>query len=265
MEQMIGDMTSVSGRLFPNYWRLTMERFQRFWLNCLPFIFGFVLFLFGPTACISQTQNRPAQQPKPTIRVLTLGHDNHGKSTLTAAITKVLYKTGRAKFVPYEDLENPPEIEVQGVKFVGAMVEYETDKARYEHIDGRSNSDYQKLLAPGGVALGGAILVVSAEDGPMPQTREHLILASKKGIKSIVVYLNKVDLAKDPELVALVELETRELLTACGFNGKEAPIIRGSALMALVGTKNEIGGNTIIELLNAMDKHFAENTTERRR
>jgi elongation factor Tu len=214
---------------------------------------------------IAQTRNRPTPQSKPTIRVLTLGHENHGKSTLTAAITKLLYKTGGAKFVPYEEIENPPEVEVQGIKVAAAQVEYETDKARYIHIDCRSHSDYTKLLTSKGVALDGAILVVSAQDGPMPQTREHILLASKKGIKSIVVYINKVDLTDDTELVDLVELEVRELLTAHGYNGKEIRVIRGSSLMALVGTRNDIGGNTIIELLRALDKHFAENKAERRR
>jgi hypothetical protein len=196
---------------------------------------------------------------KPTTRIVTLGHEFHGKSTLTAAITKVLYKTGGAKFVPYEDIENPPEIEVQGIKVAAAQVEYETDKARYIHIDCRSHSDYTKLLTSTGVMLDGAVLVVSAADGPMPQTREHIILASQKGIKSIVVYMNKVDLVNDPELLDLVELEIRELLTKFGFNGKEVPVIRGSALMALVGTRNDIGGSTIIELLRAMDTRFAQN------
>ena len=129
---------------------LTMRRFHSFWLNYLPFTFSLILLFCCPTDFIAQTLNRPTHQPKPTIRVLTLGHENHGKSTLTAAITKVLYKTGRAKFVPYDDIENPPEIEVQGIKVAAAQVEYETDKARYVHIDCRNHSDYIKLLTSGG-------------------------------------------------------------------------------------------------------------------
>ena len=238
---------------------------RRFWLNYLSICLSSIPLFCCPSDSIAQTRNRPTYQPKPTIRVLTLGHENHGKSTLTAAITKVLYKTGGAKFVPYDDIENPPEAEVQGIKVAAAQVEYETDKARYIHIDCRSHSDYTKLLTSKAVGLDAAILVVSAQDGPMPQTREHIQLASKKGIKSIVVYINKVDLINDAELVDLVELEVREQLTAYGFNGKEVPFIRGSALMALVGTRNDIGGNTIIELLRAMDKRFAGNKTERRR
>jgi elongation factor Tu len=242
-----------------------MRRFHLFWLNYSPFILSSILLFCCPADFFAQTRDRPTHQPKPTIRVLTLGHEFHGKSTLTAAITKVLYKTGGAKFVPYDDIENPPEVEVQGIKVAAAQVEYATDKARYIHIDCRSHSDYTKLLTSSGVALDGAILVVSAQDGPMPQTREHILMASKKGIKSIVVYMNKVDLIGDAELLDLVELEVRELLTRYGFNGKEVPVIRGSSLMALVGTRNDIGESTVIELLRAMDKHFAENKTERQR
>jgi elongation factor Tu len=209
------------------------------------------------SAVIPQSRSRPAQQPKPTIRVVTLGHESHGKSTLTAAITKILYQTGGAKFVPYDDIDNPPEIEVRGIKVAAAQVEYETQKARYIHIDCHRHSDYTKLLTSEEVALDGAILVVSAQDGP--------ILAGKKGVKSIVVYINKVDLADDVELLDLVELETRELLTRYGFNGKEISVIRGSALMALVGKRDDIGKKSVIELLTAMDRHFAENKKERKR
>lgn len=219
----------------------------------------------GISDVIPQTRNRPSQQPKPTIRVMTLGHESHGKSTLTAAITKILYQTGGAKFVPYDDIDNPPEIEVQGIKVAATQVEYETQKARYIHIDCHRHPDNTKLLTSKEVAMDGAILVVSAQDGPMPQTREHIVLAGKKGVKKIVVYINKVDLADDVELLDLVELETRELLTRHGFNGKEISVIRGSALMALVGKRDDIGKKSVIELLTAMDRHFAENKKERKR
>jgi elongation factor Tu len=242
-----------------------MRKYYLAWLNYSPSLLGMILLFCCQPAFIAQAQNSPTRQPKPTIRVVILGHDSHGKSTLTAAITKVLYKTGGAKFVPYDDIESPSEVVVQGIKVAAAQIEYETPKAHYVHVDCRSNSDYTKLLTSEGVAMDGAILVVSAQDGPMPQTREHIILARKRGINSIIVYINKVDLVNDTELLDLVELEVRELLTAHGYNGKAVPFIRGSALMALVGTRDEIGGKTIIELLSAMDKHFSSVKNRRSR
>ena len=236
-----------------------MRTFNLSKMNYSTLTFSLILLACFPEPIASQTLNRRAQQPNSTIRILTLGHEAHGKSTLTAAITKVLYQMGKSKFVAYDDIVNPPEIEVQHVKVACAQVEYETSKARYGHIDCHNHSDYVKLLTSPGVTLDAAILVVSAADGPMPHTREHIILASKKGIQSMVVYLNKVDLVDDPELLDLVELEIRELLTQNAFKGDEVPVIRGSALSALVGTRDDIGRNAVIKLLSAMDMYFAEN------
>jgi elongation factor Tu len=228
-------------------------------VNNLPQYLLILLALFFSSFVSTVAQNRrPAAQPrKPTVNVAVLGHDGHGKTTLTAAITKVLSKTGGATFVHYDDLASPSDISVQGVTLAAAKVEYETDKARYVHVDCRGHADCVKLLTAEGVTLDGVIVVVSAQDGPMPQTREQLVLAHKAGIESVVVYLNKVELATDAELLELVELELRELLKQIGFKEGNVSIIRGSALMALVGTNDKIGRDSILELLRAMDMNFA--------
>ncbi|HEV8577744.1 MAG TPA: GTP-binding protein [Thermoanaerobaculia bacterium] len=202
-------------------------------------------------------QQGSAQPSKPVVRVATIGHQDHGKSTLAAAITRVLSDTGGAKLASYNELANASEISVQGVKLAAAQVEYETEKARYVHVDCRAAADCEKLLS-GKVKLDGVILVVSAADGPMPQTREQIVLAHKSGIESVIVYLNKVDLIDDPELLQLVELEVRELLTMNGFKGDTVPFIRGSALMALRNTRDDIGKSSILKLLSAMDAAFAK-------
>ena len=190
---------------------------------------------------------------KPVLTVAVLGHEGHGKSTLTAAITRVMSATGAAKSVSYDQIANSSEITMQGITLAGAVVEYGTHRAHYIHIDCRAEADCVKLLSSREVKLDGVILVVSAADGPMPQTREQIRLAHERGIRSLVVYLNKIDMVDDPELLDLVELEVRELLSAHGFNGDEIPVIRGSALMALRGTRNEIGKDSILTLLDAMD------------
>jgi elongation factor Tu len=206
--------------------------------------------------CAPKVSAQPAREAKPIVRVATIGHQDHGKSTLTAAITRVLSDTGGAKFASYNEIANSSEIDVQGVKLAAAQVEYETAGARYRHVDCRTADDCSKLLSSEPIELDGVILVISAADGPMPQTRDHIVLAHKRGIESIVVYLNKVDLADDPELLRLVELEVRELLTMNGFKGDAVPFIRGSALMALMNTREDIGKRSILELLSAMDARF---------
>ena len=167
---------------------------------------------------------------KPHANVGTIGHVDHGKTTLTAAITKVLSETGGAEFVAYDQIDNAPEEKERGITIATAHVEYETDKRHYAHVDCPGHADYVKNMITGAAQMDGAILVVSAADGPMPQTREHILLANQVGVKAIVVYLNKIDQVKDKELIGLVEEEIRELLTSYKFPGAKIPIIKGSAL-----------------------------------
>lgn len=200
-----------------------------------------------PLALLLLTPAEPAPPAaKPLVKVAVVGHQDHGKSTLTAAITRVLSDSGRAQLGSYHEISQAAV----------ARVEYETAKARYAHADCRTNADCAKLLAQGN--LDGIILVVSAADGPMPQTLEQIRLAYKSRVPAVVVYLNKVDLVNDPELLGLVELEVRELLSQNGFKGDKVPVIRGSALMALNGKIDEIGKSSIVELLSAMDDAFVK-------
>ncbi len=219
-----------------------------------------LLVIAGAIVLIIRKLEHKAEAPrgKSVVHIMTLGHESAGKTTLTSAITKVLSKTGGVRFIPYDQIKNPPEDRVQGVTIAAAQVEYETAKAHYVHWDCHGAADFEKLLNSDGVILDGAILVVSAEDGPMPQTREHLDLARKKGLKSIVVYLNKIDKVADAELLQLVELEIKELAAAYGFKDEGITLIRGSALMALNETNDEIGKESIIRLLGALDNHYVK-------
>ncbi len=173
------------------------------------------------------------ERTKPHVNVGTIGHIDHGKTTLTAAITKQLAKKGKAQFVPFDQIDKAPEERERGITIATAHVEYETDKRHYAHVDCPGHADYIKNMITGAAQMDGAILVVAADDGPMPQTREHILLARQVGVPYIVVFLNKVDMVDDPELIELVELELRELLTKYGFPGDDVPIVKGSALKAL--------------------------------
>jgi elongation factor Tu len=175
------------------------------------------------------------ERNKPHVNVGTIGHVDHGKTTLTAAITKVLAQKGMASFMAYDQIDKAPEERERGITIATAHVEYQTEKRHYAHVDCPGHADYVKNMITGAAQMDGAILVVSAADGPMPQTREHILLARQVGVPYIVVYLNKVDMVDDKELLELVELEVRELLSVYEFPGNEIPIIKGSALKALEG------------------------------
>ncbi|HEX5429607.1 MAG TPA: elongation factor Tu [Patescibacteria group bacterium] len=195
---------------------------------------------------------------KPHINVGTIGHVDHGKTTLTAAITTVLSKQGKAKARAYDSIDNAPEEKARGITINTSHAEYETDKRHYAHVDCPGHADYVKNMITGAAQMDGAILVVSAADGPMPQTREHILLAKQVGVPYIVVYMNKVDMVDDKELLDLVEEEIRDLLTKNGFPGKDTPIIRGSALKALEGDTSEIGEPSILKLVDALDTYIPE-------
>mgnify|MGYP001078510034 FL=1 len=198
------------------------------------------------------------QRNKPHANVGTIGHVDHGKTTLTAAITKILAETGGAEFIAYDQIDKAPEEKERGITIATAHVEYETDKRHYAHVDCPGHADYVKNMITGAAQMDGAILVVSATDGPMPQTREHILLARQVGVPSIVVYLNKIDQVKDKELVDLVVEEIRELLTSYKFPGDKIPIIKGSALNALEGKDEATGKNSILELMKAIDEHIPQ-------
>jgi elongation factor Tu len=189
---------------------------------------------------------------KPHVNVGTIGHVDHGKTTLTAAITKVLAKTGKAKFVAYDQIDKAPEERARGITIATAHVEYETDKRHYAHVDCPGHADYVKNMITGAAQMDGAILVVSAADGPMPQTREHVLLARQVNVPFVLVFMNKCDMVDDPELLDLVELEVRELLSSYEFPGDDTPIVRGSALKALQNDDAE-SEKCILELMNAVD------------
>jgi len=195
---------------------------------------------------------------KPHANVGTIGHVDHGKTTLTAAITKVLAEKGGAKFVAYDQIDKAPEEKERGITIATAHVEYESDKRHYAHVDCPGHADYVKNMITGAAQMDGAILVVNAADGPMPQTREHILLARQVGVPAIVVFLNKVDQVKDKELIDLVEEEIKELLTSYKFPGDKTPIIKGSALAAIEGKDDEIGKNAILELVKAIDEHIPQ-------
>jgi elongation factor Tu len=198
------------------------------------------------------------ERNKPHVNVGTIGHVDHGKTTLTAAITKHQASKGFSKFVPFEEIDKAPEERERGITIATAHVEYETDKRHYAHVDCPGHADYIKNMITGAAQMDGAIVVVSAADGPMPQTREHILLARQVGVPYIVVYLNKCDQLDDPELLELVELEVRELLTTYGFPGDDTPIIRGSALQALEGEPGSPECQSIVELLDALDTYVPE-------
>jgi elongation factor Tu len=196
------------------------------------------------------------QRTKPHVNIGTIGHVDHGKTTLTAAITSVLAKKGLAKAKKYEDIDNAPEERERGVTINISHTEYETAKRHYAHIDAPGHADYIKNMITGAAQMDGAILVVSAPDGPMPQTREHILLARQVNVPELVVFLNKMDMVKDPELVELVEIEIRELLTKYKYNGEKTPIIKGSALKALEGSAEY--EKSIEELMNAVDTYIPD-------
>jgi elongation factor Tu len=190
----------------------------------------------------------------------TIGHVDHGKTTLTAAITKVLAETGGAEYIAYDQIDKAPEEKERGITIATAHVEYETAKRHYAHVDCPGHADYVKNMITGAAQMDGAILVVNAADGPMPQTREHILLARQVGVPAIVVYLNKIDQVKDKELLDLVVEEIRELLTSYKFPGDKIPIIQGSALNAVEGKDEATGKNSILELLKAIDEHIPQPT-----
>jgi elongation factor Tu len=198
------------------------------------------------------------ERKKPHVNVGTIGHVDHGKTTLTAAITKVLAAKGQAEYKSFDQIDNAPEERERGITIATAHVEYETDNRHYAHVDCPGHADYVKNMITGAAQMDGAILVVSAADGPMPQTREHILLARQVGVPYIVVYLNKADMVDDPELLELVELEIRELLSSYDFPGDDIPIITGSALKALEGEKSELGEDSVIKLMDAVDSYIPE-------
>jgi elongation factor Tu len=195
---------------------------------------------------------------KPHCNVGTIGHVDHGKTTLTAAITKVLAETGGATFTAYDQIDKAPEERARGITIATAHVEYETKNRHYAHVDCPGHADYIKNMITGAAQMDGAILVVSAADGPMPQTREHILLARQVGVPALVVFLNKVDMVDDPELLELVELEVRELLSSYQFPGDTIPIVRGSALCALEGKEPALGHDKILELMTAIDTYIPQ-------
>lgn len=195
---------------------------------------------------------------KPHVNVGTIGHVDHGKTTLTAAITRVLAEEGKAKAVAFDEIDKAPEEKKRGITIATAHVEYETAKRHYAHVDCPGHADYVKNMITGAAQMDGGILVVSAPDGPMPQTKEHILLARQVGVPSLVCFLNKVDAVDDPELLELVEMELRELLSFYKFPGDEIPIIRGSALSALQGTNEEIGKKAILKLMDAVDEYIPD-------
>jgi elongation factor Tu len=195
---------------------------------------------------------------KPHCNIGTIGHVDHGKTTLTAAITKVLAETGGASFTAYDQIDKAPEEKARGITINTAHVEYETKNRHYAHVDCPGHADYVKNMITGAAQMDGAVLVVSAADGPMPQTREHILLARQVGVPAVVVYLNKVDMVDDAELLELVELEVRELLSKYGFPGDEVPIVKGSALAALEGRDEALGRAKVLELMDAVDAYVPQ-------
>jgi elongation factor Tu len=198
------------------------------------------------------------ERTKPHCNVGTIGHVDHGKTTLTAAITKVLSEVGGAAFTPFDQIDKAPEEKARGITISTAHVEYQTAKRHYAHVDCPGHADYVKNMITGAAQMDGAILVVSAADGPMPQTREHILLARQVGVPAIVVYLNKVDMVDDPELLELVELELRELLSSYDFPGDDIPIVKGSALAALEGRDEAVGKQSILALMDAVDAYIPQ-------
>ncbi|KAK6456135.1 mitochondrial translation elongation factor TU [Scheffersomyces xylosifermentans] len=199
---------------------------------------------------------------KPHVNIGTIGHVDHGKTTLTAAITKVLSEKGGANFLDYGSIDRAPEERARGITISTAHVEYETDKRHYAHVDCPGHADYIKNMITGAAQMDGAIIVVAATDGQMPQTREHLLLARQVGVQQLVVFVNKVDTIDDPEMLELVEMEMRELLSVYGFDGDNTPVVMGSALCALEGREPEIGKEAIEKLLDAVDEYIPTPTRD---
>ena len=195
---------------------------------------------------------------KPHCNIGTIGHVDHGKTSLTAAITKVLAETGGATYTAYDQIDKAPEERARGITISTAHVEYQTKNRHYAHVDCPGHADYVKNMITGAAQMDGGILVVSAADGPMPQTREHILLARQVGVPALVVFMNKVDMVDDPELLDLVEMEVRELLTSYQYPGDDIPIIRGSALCALNGTNPEIGHDAVLKLMAAVDSYIPQ-------
>jgi elongation factor Tu len=198
------------------------------------------------------------ERTKPHVNIGTIGHVDHGKTSLTAAITKVLASRGKAEFKAYDQIDSSPEEKARGITINTAHVEYETDKRHYAHVDCPGHADYVKNMITGAAQMDGAILVVSAADGPMPQTREHILLARQVGVPAIVVFLNKCDMVDDKELLDLVEMEVRELLSSYKFPGDKVPVIKGSALKALEGDKGDLGEGAVNKLMDACDAYIPE-------
>ncbi len=198
------------------------------------------------------------ERTKPHCNIGTIGHVDHGKTTLTAAITKVLAESGGAEFTPFDQIDKAPEEKARGITISTAHVEYETANRHYAHVDCPGHADYVKNMITGAAQMDGAVLVVSAADGPMPQTREHILLARQVGVPALVVYMNKVDQVDDEELLELVELEVRELLSLYEFPGDDIPIIKGSALAALEDGDEATGKNSVIELMAAVDDYVPQ-------
>src|ERR1700678_1163966 len=199
---------------------------------------------------------------KPHCNIGTIGHVDHGKTSLTAAITKVLAEKGQATYTAYDEIDKAPEEKARGITINATHIEYETDKRHYAHVDCPGHADYIKNMITGAAQMDGAILVVSAADGPMPQTREHILLAHQVGVPALVVFLNKIDLVDDEELLELVELELRELLTHYKYPGDEIPIIRGSGRPALDNPKDAKAAQPILDLVKTMDEYIPEPTRE---
>src|SRR5689334_10244117 len=198
------------------------------------------------------------ERNKPHVNIGTIGHVDHGKTSLTAAITKVLAEKGQAQFTDYANIDKAPEERERGITISTAHVEYETDARHYAHVDCPGHADYVKNMITGAAQMDGAILVVNAADGPMPQTREHILLARQVGVPALVVYMNKVDQVDDEEILELVELEVRELLSSYDFDGDNIPIVKGSALAALEGRDDNIGKDSIIALMKAVDEYIPQ-------
>ena len=198
------------------------------------------------------------QRNKPHCNVGTIGHVDHGKTSLTAAITKILAETGGATYTAYDQIDKAPEEKARGITIATAHVEYETKNRHYAHVDCPGHADYVKNMITGAAQMDGAILVVSAADGPMPQTREHILLARQVGVPALVVFMNKVDMVDDPELLDLVELEVRELLSSYDFPGDDIPVVRGSALCALEDREPELGRNAVLKLMEAVDSYIPQ-------
>jgi len=198
------------------------------------------------------------ERNKPHCNIGTIGHVDHGKTSLTAAITKVLAETGGATFTAYDQIDKAPEEKARGITISTAHVEYETKARHYAHVDCPGHADYVKNMITGAAQMDGAILVVSASDGPMPQTREHILLARQVGVPALVVFMNKCDMVDDPELLDLVEMEVRELLSSYQFPGDDIPIVRGSALMALENKEPKLGHDAILELMSKVDEYIPQ-------